>query len=57
MSRKRTTYSAEFKTKMVLEAVQNEYTLNAIASKNNIKPKIFKVNGRILMNIYRLILN
>ena len=39
MSRKRTVYSAEFKTKVVLEVLKNEDTLNEIASKNNITPK------------------
>jgi len=39
MSRKRTTYSTEFKTKLVLEVLRNEDTLNVIASKNNITPK------------------
>ena len=39
MSRKRTTYSAHFKTKLVLEVLREESTLNEIASKNNIIPK------------------
>jgi len=39
MSRKRTTYSTELKTKLVLELLQGEKTLNEIASKNNITPK------------------
>jgi putative transposase len=39
MSRKRTTYSTEFKTKIVLEVLQADRTLNEIASVNNITPK------------------
>jgi len=39
MSRKRTTYSTELKTKLVLELLQGEKTLNEIASANNITPK------------------
>jgi len=39
MSRKRKTYSAQFKTKLVLEVLREESTLNAIASKNNVIPK------------------
>jgi len=39
MSRKRTTYSTEFKTKIVLEVLQADRTLNEIASANNITPK------------------
>ena len=39
MSRKRTTYTAEFKTKLVLEVIKEESTLVEIASKNNITPK------------------
>ncbi len=39
MSRKRTTYSAEFKTRLVLEVLKEELTLVEIASKNNITPK------------------
>jgi transposase-like protein len=38
MSRKRTVYSAEFKTRLVLEALREEKTLNEIASANNINP-------------------
>ena len=38
MSRKRTVYSAEFKTRLVLEALKEEKTLNEIASANNINP-------------------
>jgi len=39
MSRKRTLYSAEFKTKLVLEVLKNDKTINEIASSNNITPK------------------
>jgi len=36
MSRKRTVYSAEFKTKLVLEVLKEDKTLNEIVSANNI---------------------
>ena len=56
MSRKRTTYSAEFKSKLVLEVLKNEKTLQEIASANNITPKnlqnwkkIFLENAEIAM--------
>lgn len=39
MSRKRTTYSTEFKTKIVLEVLKGDKTINEIASANNITPK------------------
>ena len=39
MSRKRQTYSTEFKTKLVLEVLREEFTLNEIASRNNVTPK------------------
>jgi putative transposase len=39
MSRKRTTYNAEFKAKAVLEVLEGEKTLNEIASKYNLLPK------------------
>jgi len=39
MSRKRTTYSAEFKAKVVLEILEGEKTLNEIASKYDLLPK------------------
>ena len=39
MSKKRTVYSAEFKTRLVLEVLREEKTLNEIASANNINPK------------------
>jgi putative transposase len=56
MSRKRTTYSATFKTKLVLEVLREESTLVEIASKNNITPKnlqnwkkIFLENAEVAM--------
>ena len=39
MSTKRKTYSNEFKTKVVLEVLENNATINEIASKYNILPK------------------
>jgi len=39
MSRKRTTYSAGFKAKLVLEVLEGEQTVNEIASKYEIVPK------------------
>lgn len=39
MSRKKTKYSIELKTKLVLEVLKGEKTLNEIASENNIIPK------------------
>jgi len=55
MSRKRTVYSAEFKTRVVLEVLKEDKTLNEIASANNINPKnlqnwkkIFLIKSRIL---------
>ena len=39
MSRKRTVYSAGFKSKLVLEVLKNEKTLQEITSANNITPK------------------
>jgi putative transposase len=39
MSRKKTTYSTELKTRLVLEVIKGEKTLNEIASANNIIPK------------------
>jgi putative transposase len=56
MSRKRTTYSAEFKTKLVLEVLREDKTLAEIASENNITPKnlqnwkkIFLENAEVAM--------
>ena len=42
MSRKRKTYSTEFKAKLVLEIIEGEKTLNEIASKYEILPKNLK---------------
>jgi len=39
MSRKRTTYTADFKAKVVLELLEDGKTLNEIASKYNLLPK------------------
>ena len=39
MSRKRTTFSTEFKTKIVLEVLKGDKTINEIASANNITQK------------------
>jgi len=39
MSRKRTVYTAEFKTRLVLEVLKDDQTLVEIASKNKITPK------------------
>jgi putative transposase len=54
--RKRTIYSAEFKTRLVLEVIKEESTLVEIASKNNITPKnlqnwkkIFLENAEVAM--------
>ena len=56
MSRKRTKYSAAFKSKLVLEVLKNDRTLAEIASANNITPKnlqnwkkIFLENAEIAM--------
>ncbi len=56
MSRKRTTYSAELKTKLVLELLKEEKTLVEIAKENSITPnnlknwkKIFLENAEIAM--------
>ena len=42
MSRKRTVYTTELKTKLVLEAIKGEKTINEIASQNNITPNNLK---------------
>lgn len=42
MSRKRTVYTTELKTKLVLEAIKGEKTINEIASKHNITPNNLK---------------
>lgn len=42
MSRKRTVYSIELKTRLVLEAIKAEKTINEIASEHNITPNNLK---------------
>ena len=42
MSKKRKVYSAEFKSKLVLEVLEAEQTLNEIASKYEILPNNLK---------------
>ena len=56
MSRTRRIFTAAFKTKIVLEVLKNEKTLNEIASENNITPKhiqnwkkIFLENAEVAM--------
>lgn len=56
MSKKRTKYTAEFKSKRVLELLKNERTISEIASANNITPqnlqgwkKVFLENAVIAM--------
>lgn len=56
-SKKRTKYTSAFKTKLALEALQNESTLAQIASKHNILPqnlqnwkKSFLANAEIAMD-------
>jgi putative transposase len=56
MSSKRTTYSDVFKTKLVLELLQNEKTLTEIATDHNLThnniqnwKKIFLENAQIAM--------
>jgi len=56
MSRKRTTYSSAFKTKLVLELLKNEQTLAQISSTYNVTPqnlknwkKVFLANAEIAM--------
>lgn len=49
MSRKRTTYSTELKTKLVLEVLQGDKTLNEIASENNITPNNLKNWKRVFL--------
>ena len=39
MSKKRTSYSSAFKTKLVFDLLQNESTLAEIASKHSILPQ------------------
>ena len=56
MSKKRTTYSPVFKTKLVLELLKNEQTLSQISSTYNVTPqnlknwkKVFLANAEIAM--------
>jgi len=49
MSRKRTTYSAELKTKLVLELLKEEKTLVEIAKENEITPNNLKNWKRIFL--------
>ena len=56
MSRKMTKYSTQLKTRLVLEVLREEKTLNEIASTNNINPKnlqnwkkIFLENAEVAM--------
>ena len=39
MSRKRKTYSADFKAKLVLELLEGDKTVNEVASKYEVLPK------------------
>ena len=62
MSKKRTNYSSAFKTKLVLELLQNESTLAEIASKHNILPQnlvnwknAFLANAEIAMDPSKVI--
>ena len=62
MSKKMTQYSAEFKTKIVLEVLKGDKTINQIASENNIVPKniinwkkIFLDNASLAMEPARAI--
>ena len=56
MSRKRTVYTAEYKTRLVLEVLKEDKTLAEIASANKITPlnlqnwkKIFLANAELAM--------
>lgn len=62
MSRKRTIYTTEFKTKIVLEVLKGDRTINEIASANNITPKniqnwktIFLANAEMAMEPSRAV--
>ena len=62
MSRKRTTYSTELKTKLVLELLKEEKTLVEIAKENNITPnnlknwkKLFLENAEMAMEPSKVI--
>ena len=58
MSTKQTTYSADFKTKVVLELLEGDLTLNQISTKYSLVPKsvrnwknIFLKNANLAFNI------
>ena len=53
MSTKRTIYSAEFKTKIVIEVLRNEKTLAEIASENNVTPKNIQNWKKIFLAIFK----
>ena len=62
MSRKRTTYSTELKTKLVLELLKEEKTLVEIAKENSITPnnlknwkKIFIENAKMAMELSKAV--
>ena len=62
MSKKRTVYSTELKTKIVLEVLKGDKTINEIASENNITPKniqnwksIFLANAEMAMEPSRAV--
>ena len=62
MSKKRTSYSSAFKTKLVLELLQNADTLAEITSKHNILPQnlvnwknAFLANAEIAMDPSKVI--
>lgn len=42
MSRVKRTFSAEFKTKIVLEVIKGERTINEIATENSIQPNLIR---------------
>ena len=50
MSRKRTVYKTEFKTKLVLEVLKGEQTINEIASKYNVTPNNIQNWKKIFYN-------
>jgi len=62
MSKKRTNYSSAFKTKLVLELLQNEQTLAEIVSNHNILPqnlinwqKTFPAKAEIAIEPYKVV--
>lgn len=42
MSRVKRTFSAEFKTKIVLEIIEGKKTINEIASENSLQPNLIR---------------